>query len=81
MPIRPACTGGDTDEEEVGRVEPLLDGLQLAGFLLVSVAILAVLVAVTIVLAVFLYMADRKIVIVQGSKHSQESHAPVEVRS
>ena len=61
-------------------MEPLLDGLQLAGFLLVSVAILAVLVAVTIVLAVFLYMTDRRIVIVRGSKRSQESHAPAEVR-
>lgn len=62
-------------------MEPLLDGLQLVGFLLVSVTILAVLVAVTIVLAVFLHMTDRKIVIVQGSKRSQESHAPVEVHS
>lgn len=62
-------------------MEPLLDGLQLVGFLLVSVTILAVLVAVTIVLAVFLYMTDRKIVIIRGSKRSQEPHAPVEVRS
>lgn len=62
-------------------MEPLLDGLQLVGFLLVSVTILAVLAAVTIVLAVFLYITDRKIVIVRRSKHSQESHAPVEVRS
>ncbi|MBI3809290.1 MAG: hypothetical protein HY284_02375 [Nitrospirae bacterium] len=59
-------------------MEPLLDGLQLVGFLLVSVAILAVLVAVDIVLAVFLYMTDRKIVIVQGSGRSQEAEVPAE---
>lgn len=62
-------------------MEPLLDGLQLVGFLLVSVTILAVLVVVTGGLAIFLYMTDRKIVIVKGSKHSQESHTPVEARS
>ena len=62
-------------------MEPLLDGLQLVGFLLVSVTILAVLVAIAIGIAIFLYRTNRKIVIVQSPERSQESHAPVEVRS
>ncbi|TAL12217.1 MAG: hypothetical protein EPO02_02315 [Nitrospirae bacterium] len=58
-------------------MELLLDGLQLVGFLLVAVAILSVLAAGAIGLAVFRYMTDRKIVIVQGSKRSREAQAPV----
>lgn len=59
-------------------MEQLVDGLQLVGFLLVAVTILAILVAVAICIAVFLYMTDRKIVIVQGPGRSQEAEVSAE---
>lgn len=62
-------------------MEPLLDGLQLVGFLVVGVTILAALVAVAICITVFLYMTDREIVIVRGPKRSPETDVPVESRS
>ena len=62
-------------------MEQLVDGLQLVGFLVVSVTVLAALMAVAIGIAVFLYMTDRKIVIVQSSERSQESSVPIEARS
>lgn len=62
-------------------MEPLIDGLQLVGFLVVGVTILAVLVAVAICIAVFLYMTDRKIVIVQGPQRPRKTGVPVEIRS
>ena len=63
------------------QMEQLVDGLQLVGFLVVSVTILAALVAVAIGIAVFLYMTDRKIVIVQGPQRPRESGVPAEIRS
>jgi hypothetical protein len=62
-------------------VEQLVDGLQLVGFLVVGVTVLAALVAGVICIAVFLYMTDRKIVIVQGPLHSRETDVPAEIRS
>ncbi len=62
-------------------MEPLLDGLQLVGFLMVAVTILAVLVAVAIGIAIFLYRTNRKIVIVQSPRRSRETDVPAEIRS
>ena len=62
-------------------MEPLIDGLQLVAFLMVSVTILAILVAVAICIVVFLYMTDRKIVIVQGPPRSRKTDVPVAIRS
>ncbi len=62
-------------------MEPLIDGLQLVAFLMVSVTILAILVAVAICLAVFLYLTDRKIVIVQGPQRPRKTDVPVAIRS
>lgn len=62
-------------------MEPLIDGLQLVGFLVVGVTILALLVAVAICIAVFLYMTDRKIVIVQGPQRPRKTGVPVAIRS
>jgi hypothetical protein len=47
--------------EKVGAMELFGDGLQLVGFLAVTVSILASLVAIAIGITVFLYMADRRI--------------------
>jgi hypothetical protein len=47
--------------EKVGAMELFGDGLQLVGFLAVTVSILASLVAVAVGMTVFLYMADRRI--------------------
>jgi len=66
-------------------VEQLVDGLQLVGFLVVGVTVLAALVAGVICIAVFLYMTDRKIVIVQGPLRPHETDLqtdlPAEIRS
>jgi len=62
-------------------MEILGDGLQLVGFLAVTVAILASLVAVAIGVAVFLYMADRRIEIEEREQGHPESNIPVEAQS
>jgi len=62
-------------------VEQLVDGLQLVGFLVVGVTILAALVAGAICITVFLHMTDRKIVIVQGPLRPRETDVPAEIRS
>jgi hypothetical protein len=62
-------------------VEQLFNGLQLAGFLLVSVIILAALVAVAIGIAVFLYITDREILIIKKPRRPRKTDAPVEIRS
>ena len=62
-------------------MEPLLDGLQLVGFLMVSATILTILVAVAISIEIFRYLTDRKIVIVQGPQRPRESDVPAEIRS
>ncbi len=62
-------------------MELLVDGLQLAGFLLVSVIILAALVAVAIGIAVFLYMTDQEILIIKKPRRPRKPDAPAEVRS
>ena len=66
-------------------MEQLVDGLQLVGFLVVGVTVLAALVAGVICIAVFLYMTDRKIVIVQGPLRPHETDLqtdlPAEIRS
>ncbi len=61
-------------------MELLGDGLQLVGFLAVTVSILASLVAVAIGIAVFLYMADRRIEIEQREQHHRESNIPAEAQ-
>ncbi len=48
-------------------MQQLVTGLQLVGFLYVSMIVLAVLMAVAIGLAVFLYLTDRQIVIVKNA--------------
>jgi len=53
-------------------MEPLGDGLQLVGFLVVTAMVLASLVAVAIGITVFLYMTDRKIVIFKKRSSSHE---------
>jgi len=65
-------------------MEPLGDGLQLVGFLVVTAMVLASLVAVAIGVTVFLYMTDRKIVIFKKGSSSHEpgrkpAHIPAEV--
>jgi hypothetical protein len=62
-------------------VEQLVDGLQLVGFLVVGVTVLAALVAGIICIAVFLHITDRKIVIVQGPLRPGETDVPAESRS
>ena len=62
-------------------MELLGDGLQLVGFLAVTVAILASLVAVTIGIAVFLYMADRRIEVEEKEQGHREANIPVEAQS
>jgi len=62
-------------------MELLGDGLQLVGFLAVTVSILASLVAVAIGIAVFLYMADRRIEIKERERGHRESSVPVEAQS
>ncbi len=62
-------------------MELLGDGLQLVGFLAVTVAILASLVAVAIGIAVFLYMADRRIEVEEREQGNRESNIPVEAQS
>ena len=62
-------------------MELLGDGLQLVGFLAVTVAILAPLVAVAIGIAVFLYMADRTIEIDEREQSHRESNIPAEAQS
>jgi len=59
-------------------MELLGDGLQLVGFLAVTVSILASLVAVAIGIAVFLYMADRRIEIEEREQRHRESSIPAE---
>jgi hypothetical protein len=49
-------------------MEQLVDGLQLVGFLVVGVTILAALVAGAVCITVFLHLTDRKIVVVRGPK-------------
>ena len=48
------------------------DGLQLVGFLVVTAMVLATLVAVAIGITVFLYMTDRKIVILKKGSYFHE---------
>ena len=62
-------------------MELLGDGLQLVGFLAVTVSILASLVAVSIGIAVFLYMADRRIEIDEREQRHRESSIPAEAQS
>jgi len=51
------------------------DGLQLVGFLAVTVSILALLVAVAISITVFLYLADRRIEIAERAVPSRVQHS------
>ena len=53
-------------------MEPLGDGLQLVGFVVVTAMVLASLVAVAIGITVFLYMSNRKIVIIKKGSGSYE---------
>jgi phosphatidylglycerophosphatase A len=48
------------------------DGLQLVGFVVVSAMVLASLVAVAIGITVFLYMTNRKIVIIKKGSGSRK---------
>jgi len=48
------------------------DGLQLVGFLVVTAMVLASLVAVAIGVTVFLYMTDRKMVIMRKGSYFHE---------
>lgn len=57
------------------------DGLQLVGFLAVTVAILASLVAVAIGMTVFLYMTDRRIEIDKRGRRQREANIPAEAQS
>ena len=65
----------------MGHLELFGDGLQLVGFLAVTVAILASLVAVAIGMTVFLYMADRRIVIDKRERCHREANIPAEAQS
>ncbi len=56
------------------------DGLQLVGFLAVTVSILASLVAAAIGITVFLYMADRRIEIDKREQCHRESNIPAEAQ-
>ncbi len=51
------------------------EGLQLVGFLAVTVSILASLVAVAISITVFLYMANRRIEIAERAAPSRIKHS------
>jgi len=53
-------------------MELLDDGLQLVGFVVVTAMVLASLVAVAIGITVFLYMTNRKIVIIKKGSSSYE---------
>jgi phosphatidylglycerophosphatase A len=53
-------------------MELLGDGLQLVGFVVVSAMVLASLVAVAIGITVFLYMTNRKIVIIRKDSGSHK---------
>jgi len=53
-------------------MELLDDGLQLVGFVVVTAMVLASLVAVAIGITVFLYMSNRKIVIIKKGSGSHE---------
>ena len=53
-------------------MELLDDGLQLVGFVVVTAMVLASLVAVAIGITVFLYMSNRKIVIIKKGSRSHE---------
>jgi phosphatidylglycerophosphatase A len=53
-------------------MELLGDGLQLVGFVVVSAMVLASLVAVAIGITVFLYMTNRKIVIIRKGSGSHQ---------
>jgi hypothetical protein len=64
-----------------GHMELFGDGLQLVGFLAVTVAILASLVAVAIGMTVFLYMADRRIEIDKRERCNPEANIPAEAQS
>ena len=62
------------------------DGFQLVGFVVVTAMVLASLVAVAIGITVFLYMTDRKIVIIKEGSYSHEpgresENIPAEVQS
>ncbi len=65
----------------MGHLELFGDGLQLVGFLAVTVAILASLVAVAIGMTVFLYMADRRIAIDKRERCQREANIPAEAQS
>jgi len=63
-------------------MEPLGDGLQLVGFLVVTVMVLASLVAVAIAITVFMYMTHREIVIFRrGSSSHEPESIPAEAQS
>jgi len=67
-------------------MELLDDGLQLVGFVVVTAMVLASLVAVAIGITVFLYMSNRKIVIIKKGSGSHEpgretENIPVEAQS
>ena len=62
-------------------MELLGDGLQLVGFLAVTVSILASLVAASIGITVFLVMADRRIEIDTGEPVPSRTNIPAEVHS
>jgi len=53
-------------------MELLDDGFQLVGFVVVTAMVLASLVAVAIGITVFLYMSNRKIVIIKKGSGSYE---------
>jgi hypothetical protein len=53
-------------------MELMGDGLQLVGFLVVTAMVLASLVAVSIGITVFLYLTDRKIVVIKKGSYSHE---------
>ena len=57
------------------------DGLQLVGFLAVTVAVLASLVAVAIGITVFLYMADRRIEVDKRERGHLDSSIPAEAQA
>jgi len=76
-----------TDLQSEGEsVELLGDGFQLVGFVVVTAMVLASLVAVAIGITVFLYMTNRKIVIIKKGSSSYEpgresGNIPAEVQS
>ena len=62
-------------------MEQLFNGLQLVGFLLVSVIILGALVAAVGGFAVFLYLTDREVLIIKKPRRTRKTDSPVGVRS